>query len=249
MPAPAAPSTKVVSRVTFARVSGVSDPVKTRPAMRPAMRPAVVPPATSQLCSPLVTKERIARRARGVKTWWNPSRVIKVFPLLAPYNNCSPYGPRGNGFHYGVDLCAAKDTPVVACDDGHVTFGQDPMGGNVVVIHATDGNAYYGAHLDRFEGVARAVRAGEIVGYVDMTGNAVNTVEHLHFEWWPSGSFQRPAPDPTAQLLAAPILSAPVGAPIASTSWSARIALAAFGAAALLGLGWGIGYALEHRHA
>jgi murein DD-endopeptidase MepM/ murein hydrolase activator NlpD len=165
--------------------------------------------------------------------------MIRYFPLLSPYNNCGPYGPRGSGTHYGVDLCAPTGTPIVAVDDGSVTFGTDAMGGNVAVLHAHDGNAYYHAHLEKFEGSNRTVNAGDIIGYVDMTGNAVNTIPHLHFEWWPTGSFQRPAPDPTTQLVDAPIFGVepplPVASPSSSRSYAGTIAIA-FGIVAASGV-------------
>jgi murein DD-endopeptidase MepM/ murein hydrolase activator NlpD len=133
--------------------------------------------------------------------------TIRYYPILATAKNiCSGYGPRGTGFHYGVDLCAPMGTPLIAVDDGALTFGTDPKGGNVAHVKTSDGVMYYYAHLSAFEGKDRTVRAGDTIGYVGMTGNAITTLPHLHFEMWPSGALQRPAPDPTAQINAAPIL-------------------------------------------
>ena len=129
--------------------------------------------------------------------------MIRVFPLAAPYHNCGAYGQRGGSFHYGVDLCAPEGTPALAVDDGHVTYGTDPLGGNVAIVHANDGAAYYYAHLLPNTGLSPGpVSAGDTIAHVDHSGNAALTVDHLHFEEWPSGSFQRPAPDPTPALLA-----------------------------------------------
>jgi murein DD-endopeptidase MepM/ murein hydrolase activator NlpD len=164
--------------------------------------------------------------------------MIRIFPLLAPYSNCGPYGTRGNGMHYGIDLCAPTGTTIVAVDDGTVTYGTDPIGGNVAVLRSSDGNAYYHAHMLDVQAGARSVRAGEPIGRVDMTGNAFGTVPHLHFEWWPSGSFQRPAPDPTPQILAALHMSTP--APAAS-SWVPALVTAA-GGLLLLSAAWRAGY-------
>jgi len=135
--------------------------------------------------------------------------VIRFFPLIAAYNNVGPYGTRGTGFHYGVDLGAPTGTTVVAVDYGTVNFGTDTLGGNVAILHATDGNAYYYAHMLDVQSGSRKVSAGDAIGRVDMTGNAQGTVPHCHFEWWPSGSYQSPAPDPTAQLVAAPHVVSP----------------------------------------
>ena len=139
---------------------------------------------------------------------------MKYFPLAgAPYSNIGPYGPRGAGFHYGVDLAAPTGTTIVAVDDGTVKFGVDPLGGNVAILHASDGRAWYFAHLSGFEGASRKVLAGEAVGYVGTSGNAAGGPSHVHVELWPSGSFQRPAPDPTTEIVSAPQLSAPLSRP------------------------------------
>ncbi len=135
--------------------------------------------------------------------------MIRFFPLIAPYKNVGPYGTRGTGFHYGVDLGAPTGTTIIAVDYGTVNFAVDPLGGNVAVLHATDGNAYYYAHMLTVQSGSRKVSAGDAIGQVDMTGNAQGTVPHCHFEWWPSGSYQSPAPDPTAQLVAAPHVLSP----------------------------------------
>lgn len=119
--------------------------------------------------------------------------------------------------HYGVDLCAPTGTPVLSVDDGTVSFGSDALGGNIAVLHAEDGNAYYYAHMLDVQAGSRPVKAGDQIGRVDMTGNAQGTVPHTHFEWWPSGSFQRPAPDPTDQIVAAPRVGASPTSPPAPT--------------------------------
>jgi murein DD-endopeptidase MepM/ murein hydrolase activator NlpD len=144
--------------------------------------------------------------------------TAKYFPLAGvPYSNIGPYGPRPtpqnpNGFHYGIDLAAPVGTPIVAVDDGTVHSGTDPMGGNVIVLHATDGRAWYHAHLSAFEAPQGArVAAGTLIGLVGRTGNAALAPSHLHLELWPSGQFQRPAPDPTAEILATTMLAAPLG--------------------------------------
>jgi murein DD-endopeptidase MepM/ murein hydrolase activator NlpD len=171
--------------------------------------------------------------------------MIRVFPLLAPYSNCGPYGPRGAGFHYGIDLCAPTGTTIVAVDDGTITYGTDPMGGNVAVLHAPDGNAYYHAHMLDAQTGSLSVSAGTTIGRVDMTGNAFGTVPHLHFEWWPSGAFQRPAPDPTAQILAS--LGTPASASAGAPVWLPALVTAA-GGLLLLGAAWRAGYFERFAH-
>jgi len=91
------------------------------------------------------------------------------------------YGPRGGGFHYGIDMMAPTGTPLVAVKGGSVSFVPNGgAGGNEVYLSANDGNVYYYAHLSQFVGGARSVAQGEVVGLVGSTGRS--SAPHLHFE-------------------------------------------------------------------
>jgi murein DD-endopeptidase MepM/ murein hydrolase activator NlpD len=83
-------------------------------------------------------------------------------------------------------MLAARGTPLVAVTSGSVLFKQTSLGGNSVWLTGDDGNKYFYAHLDSFEGSSRSVSAGEVIGYVGDTGNARGT-NHLHFEVHPGG--------------------------------------------------------------
>jgi murein DD-endopeptidase MepM/ murein hydrolase activator NlpD len=124
----------------------------------------------------------------------------KIYPVVGPITVCGPWGARGAGWHWGIDLCAPLGTPLVAVDDGSVHFGTDPLGGLVAVLTTKDGDKFYYAHMDRYEGSDRPVQAGDVIGYVDNTGNAAKSPSHVHFEFWPGGQQHNP-PDP-APLLA-----------------------------------------------
>jgi murein DD-endopeptidase MepM/ murein hydrolase activator NlpD len=167
--------------------------------------------------------------------------AIKIYPIAgAPRNICAGYGYRtyANGsvkLHDACDLCAPIGTPDVAVDDGEVSWGTDPIGGNVAVLRTADSLGYYYAHLLDTQSGKRAVQAGDQIGRVGMTGNAQGTIPHTHFQVWPGGQFG-PAgtvhPDPTADLLAAEVLSSPGGIVVSSAS---NLALAALGGATILG--------------
>lgn len=104
--------------------------------------------------------------------------------------------------HEGTDVFAKEGTRVLAVDDGHVSFGQNDLGGNVARLVVEDGTTYYYAHLQRTEGPMRDVRAGDVIGYVGKTGNARGTSPHLHFGIYPPGKGVPPI-DPFAALASA----------------------------------------------
>mgnify|MGYP001304083973 CR=1 FL=1 len=108
---------------------------------------------------------------------------MQVFPVAGEASFVDSYGePRSNGRrHEGIDIFAAQGTPVVAVDDGKVTFGASELGGTIAHLRTTEA-VYYYAHLASTLGVDRVVRAGEPIGAVGRTGNASGTAPHLHFE-------------------------------------------------------------------
>ena len=90
----------------------------------------------------------------------------------------------GRRSHEGIDIFAARGTPVLAASDGFVTqVGQNRLGGNVVwVWNPARGVRLYYAHLqDQVVRAGSFVYAGDALGTVGNTGNAKNTAPHLHF--------------------------------------------------------------------
>ena len=88
----------------------------------------------------------------------------------------------------GVDLMAAAGTPDVAVVSGNVTFKSGGISGMGAYLRGNDGNLYYYYfHLSAFEGEARHVTQGEVIGYVGNTGDAQYTASHTHFEAHPGG--------------------------------------------------------------
>ena len=101
--------------------------------------------------------------------------------------------------HKGIDYAAPSGTPVRAAGNGVVRFRGVKGGyGNVIELqHGGSITTVYG-HLSRFAATTRtgrAVRQGDIIGYVGMTGLA--TGPHLHYEYRVNGQFRNPA---TVQL-------------------------------------------------
>ena len=114
-----------------------------------------------------------------------------LFPVEGPTRFVDSFGDaRLSGtaeqhWHEGCDVMAASGTPLIAVEDGVLTKygGGDPLGGKSFVLTGASGYWYYYAHLSRFVPSLKPgdiVTAGEVVGYVGATGDAV--APHLHFE-------------------------------------------------------------------
>ncbi len=90
----------------------------------------------------------------------------------------------GRRSHHGIDIFAARGTPVLAAADGVVrSVSPNNLGGNVVWLNDERRNqSLYYAHLDSHAVQAgQRVRTGDTIGYVGNTGNARTTPPHLHF--------------------------------------------------------------------
>jgi murein DD-endopeptidase MepM/ murein hydrolase activator NlpD len=100
----------------------------------------------------------------------------------------------GRRSHRGVDIFARRGTPVLAASDGVVTRANTTaVGGNVVWVNDASRNLrLYYAHLDSHTVTSgQRVKAGDQLGTVGNTGNAITTPPHLHF-----GVYARGAVDP-----------------------------------------------------
>ena len=111
-----------------------------------------------------------------------------VCPVRGAVSFIDSWGaPRHQGAHQGVDLMAARGTPNVAVVSGSVSFKTGGTSGNGAYLRGDDGHLYYYFHLDSYEGGARRVAQGEVIGYVGNTGDARYTATHTHFEFHPNG--------------------------------------------------------------
>ncbi len=122
-----------------------------------------------------------------------------VFPIAGPYSVplINSFGfPRMPGTpdahsHQGIDIFAPRGTPLVAAERGVIgRIGNGRLGGLKFWLRGASGADWYYAHLNSFApGLhnGQVVEAGELLGYVGNTGNAVGTPPHLHLEIHPDG--------------------------------------------------------------
>lgn len=104
----------------------------------------------------------------------------------------SNFGPRGRGYHYGVDIAAKRGTPVVASQGGKVVFrGRKKRFGRMIIIDHGGGVQTYYAHLSGYNvRQGRRVKRGQKIGRVGKSGRASGY--HLHFEFRVNGKPQNP---------------------------------------------------------
>lgn len=99
--------------------------------------------------------------------------------------------PRSGGRrHQGVDMIAARGTPIVAIYSGTIKrISTSTLGGKSIWLRAANGDEFYYAHLDGYGdiSVGQSVTEGYVVGYNGSTGNAPDWLPHLHFEFHPGG--------------------------------------------------------------
>ena len=123
-----------------------------------------------------------------------PSVSISQFPVQGPCWFTDTWGaPRSGGrSHEGVDIIAKSGLYLYAVSDGTLTKqyldSTSSLSGNGWRLTRADGTYFFYAHLSAFAPglkVGSTVKAGQIIGYVGMTGNAGSP--HLHFEVHPGG--------------------------------------------------------------
>lgn len=159
-------------------------------------------------------------RPPGAAAGEGPPVYGMVFPLIGEATLTDSFGdPRGRTRrHQGVDVLADKGVPVVAVADGTVRWVHRERGGRccALAVRHDDGWRSRYIHLDNdtpgtddgravgvAAGLARGTRvaAGQVVGWVGDSGNAEETVSHLHFELRrPDGTPVDPLPSLRAAL-------------------------------------------------
>ncbi len=122
-----------------------------------------------------------------------PSVVLDAAPVRGACRFANSWqATRGGGrLHAGVDLISPAGTAVVAAANGTLTrqTTDGARSGNAWWLTTSTGTYFFYAHLASFSNglsVGSRVQAGDVIGSVGSTGNAVSP--HLHFEIHPSGA-------------------------------------------------------------
>ncbi len=105
-----------------------------------------------------------------------------IWPLNTVETISSHFGLRWGELHTGVDMPAAKGTPIVAAMDGKVVYAgyAGGHGRTLLVQHRNNFYTRYSHNSAMLVKKGDYVRKGQVIAFVGSTGNS--TGNHLHFE-------------------------------------------------------------------
>lgn len=149
------------------------------------------PPAGTTTPAPSTTDTTIAPAPTTTSPPPPPSGG-SACPVAGAVSFSDTWGaPRSGGrSHQGVDMIAARGTPIAAIYDGKIKrIASGRLSGLAVWLRADNGDEFFYAHLDSYGDISTGmtVSAGYTIGYNGSSGNAPNWLPHLHFEWHPGG--------------------------------------------------------------
>jgi murein DD-endopeptidase MepM/ murein hydrolase activator NlpD len=175
---------------------------------RPSLRQVAISVALGEAALLLGLAVYLVASGRALVIAFPPRESVRVEPsprLIIPVAGVraaelrDSYGAARSGgrAHKGVDIFAARGTPVLAAAAG-VIVKRDSSGAGGISIYERDLDGrtiYYYAHLNGWRAGLKEgdlVRQGDVIGYVGQTGN-VSGNPHLHFavftvedpnRWW-----------------------------------------------------------------
>jgi murein DD-endopeptidase MepM/ murein hydrolase activator NlpD len=138
--------------------------------------------------------------------WFTPDDTQRLsFPVDGYIS--SGYSWRQNRLHKGIDIAARSGTPIMAAQDGVVTFRGWKSGyGLLVIIEHKQGKTYYAHCRSTNVKAGQTVARGDVIAHVGATGQSRGP--HLHFEYRdnqnrpvdPSPFLMSPCPKPIVLL-------------------------------------------------
>ena len=163
------------------------------PQPQPQPQPSSPPPAHDPVPSPPGATPQPPPVVKTPPPGVNPQLTAGgyVFPVYGPASFSDDFAAAraDTGWHHGNDIFAPLGAPALAVSDGTLFLvGWNDLGGNRLWLRDESGNEFYYAHLSAYSPLALSgarVHAGDVIGFVGTTGDAVGTPPHLHFEVHP----------------------------------------------------------------
>ena len=163
-------------------------------------------------------------------------RAHIIFPVVGDVQYTDEFGvTRAGGPHQGNDIVAAKKSPAVAAEAGHVKYWTtSARAGCMLYLYGQSGTTYLYIHLNNdltpgndnrgkcVKGVSYAVAngarvvAGQQIAYIGDSGDANGGHAHLHFEVHPRGG-KATDPYPFLQTALKLLFASKPGVPFALT--------------------------------
>jgi len=159
----------------LARINRISDPHRIRTGQR-----IFIPGASRQLPVEIITPSSATLKQPTRPKPQGKGREGFVWPVTGKIT--SRFGPRGRTFHDGIDIAAAKGTPILAVQRGEVMYSDRLRGyGNLVIIqHPRRFVSVYAHNRKNLVRKGQRVARGDVIGEVGSTGRVSGA--HLHLE-------------------------------------------------------------------
>jgi murein DD-endopeptidase MepM/ murein hydrolase activator NlpD len=190
--------------------------------INPGSPTPALPTAPNQIGKPSPNPEKISQLRDDIERTWNQAKTMRarMDPIIERWNHTpsipptvgnvtSGFGIRMNpfshsddpdegllGYHTGLDISSALNTPIQATANGTVESAgwQTGYGNAVVLRHSGELETLYG-HMNTIDPQIKAgqnVTRGDILGYMGQTGRATGV--HLHYEVRVNGHPVNPVP-------------------------------------------------------
>lgn len=165
-----------VSYEELADANDIDDPSRIEIGQR-----LVVPGAKRQVPVDVVAPRDVPRRKVPPEPILPPDKRPFIWPVTGGTVS-SLFGPRGRGFHDGIDITAEEGAPIHAAADGVVAYADELRGyGRVIIVrHGDDYATVYAHNQKNLVDEGEKVKRGEKIALVGDSGRT--TAPNLHFE-------------------------------------------------------------------
>lgn len=155
----------------------------------------LTPPPSEEYISPETLPEMIPGPPpdnNGGSSASGQDQGYLIWPVRATLT--SGFGPRGRGYHRGIDLGAPYGAEFQAAAEGVVTFSgwYYNYGRTIIIRHPNGWQTLYAHASQLVAGEGERVSRGQVIGKVGSSGRS--TGAHLHFELIRSGNKVNPLP-------------------------------------------------------